>query len=210
MASYFAKPIALSLFASLVEKKGLPKTPLAVLGEESSFGGLPRGFGLVTVILTVTCLWMLIYGFMAVGDARSKYKELAKKDGEKDVEERYSFPNLYAQGTTKHVKAFNCVQRSHQHVMETFPGYLLLSCISAASFPVSTAIMNGLWFYSRLIWAAGYCNPEGDPGQRYSKPFSSFHWTAFLTLVFLSIYSSINMLVGSAFFWNVIGGEEEE
>ena len=60
-------------------------------------------------ILIGTGFWTLMHGFK-VGKARTTYAELAKKDGEKDVDERYLLPNLYVQGTSKHVKAFNsCV-----------------------------------------------------------------------------------------------------
>ena len=42
-------------------------------------------------ILIGTGFWALAHG-MKVGKARTKYAELAKKDGEKDVDERYMLP----------------------------------------------------------------------------------------------------------------------
>lgn len=42
-------------------------------------------------ILIGTGFWTLMHGF-EVGKARTKYAELAKKDGESDVDERYSLP----------------------------------------------------------------------------------------------------------------------
>ena len=42
-------------------------------------------------VLIGTGFWSLMHGF-EVGKARTKYAELAKKDGESDVDERYSLP----------------------------------------------------------------------------------------------------------------------
>ena len=42
-------------------------------------------------ILIGTGFWTLVHG-MQVGKARTKYAELAKKDGEKDVDERFMLP----------------------------------------------------------------------------------------------------------------------
>lgn len=64
-------------------------------------------FAYTPMILIGMGFWSVAHG-MSVSQARTKYMELAKKDGEKDVEERYGFPNLYAQGTSKHVR--ECLQ----------------------------------------------------------------------------------------------------
>ena len=98
-------------------------------------------------ILLGTGFWSLLHGF-AVGQARTKYAELARKDGEKDVDERYLLPNLYAQGTSKHARAFNCVQRSHQHIFETYTQAVLGGLAGMISFPICTAI-------SSLMYAIG-------------------------------------------------------
>ena len=76
------------------------------LFEPSSVGGLPKAIGVTLGALAVSGFWLTTYGFK-VGFARSKYKELAKKDGENNVDERYSLPNLYVEGQTPHAKAFN-------------------------------------------------------------------------------------------------------
>jgi hypothetical protein len=101
-------------------------------------------------ILLGTGFWALLQGF-AVGKARSKYAELARKDGEKDVDERYLLPNLYAQGTSKHAKAFNCVQRSHQHIFETYTQTVLGGLAGMIAFPVCTA-------FSSMLYAIGESN----------------------------------------------------
>ena len=41
----------------------------------------------------------------------------------------YSLPNLYVDGDTKHSKAFNCIQRSHQQIFETLHMYHTCSAV---------------------------------------------------------------------------------
>ena len=91
--------IGFALSATFAEQTLLPKIGLGFLLEKggalNAGSFLPAGYGLVILITTVTYLWVLIYG-MNVGRARLKYAKLAEKDDEKDVEERYKLPNLYA------------------------------------------------------------------------------------------------------------------
>ena len=85
MASRLANALGLALVATLIEQAVLPKIGLGSLLEKGSSGltaasFLPTGYGLVIIIVTFTYLWVLMYG-MKVGGARSKYAELAEKDG---------------------------------------------------------------------------------------------------------------------------------
>jgi len=77
----------------------------------------------------------------SVGGMRSKYRELAKKDGEKDCEDRYGLPNLYVEGNTKWAKAFNCTQRAHQQQLETLTQFYVCILLSALQFPVSASVI---------------------------------------------------------------------
>lgn len=63
------------------------------LFKPSTIMGLSRAVGVPIIATTIAAFWLTIYGF-SVGDARKKYMEKAKKDGEKDVETRYALPNL--------------------------------------------------------------------------------------------------------------------
>lgn len=91
------KALLLAVISTIVEKKVLPVFGLGFLQEPSAVvPSLPRGFGLPIIILGTTYIWLLKIGFLDVGPARSKYSQLAEKDGEKDVQERYAYPNLYA------------------------------------------------------------------------------------------------------------------
>ena len=195
---------ALGFGGSFLEQRLVPSSPVAFLHESSPYLNLPRGYGLVTFVLSMTYFWMVFYGFAVVGRARSKYRTLAVKDGEKDAEVQYSFPNLYVttSGSSPHATAFNCVQRSHQQIMETLPGYLMIAMIAGVQFPVATTILCSLWLYSRMVWAEGY--RTGNAANRYSHPFSRFFWQAMNALWVMALLSSVNLVVGKDFFWKLL------
>jgi len=111
---------------------------------------------------------------MVVGMARKKYMDAAKEDGEDNVEERYGLPNLYAQGTSKHARAFNCVQRSHQHIFEGFTQVCVSGLIAAVSFPIVTSMTTLLYAVGRYKNTQGYASSEGDPSKRYSSALAPF------------------------------------
>ncbi len=50
-----------------------------------------RFLAITPTVLIGTGFWTLMHGFK-VGKARTKYAELAKKDGEENVDERYLLP----------------------------------------------------------------------------------------------------------------------
>lgn len=219
-ADRFAKAFLFALASTFVEQTLLPKVGLGFLleagGKPPSLGKsstitetplplaasyLPCGYGLVIMVVTVTYLWTVTVG-MSVGDARKKYSALAEKDGEKDVADRYQLPNLYAQGTSKNVRAFNCVQRSHQNLLETLPGYLLTVLIAGLEFPVTAFVLASMYLYSRMVWVKGYSNSMGDPVERYSHPFSAVFWHCKLILFFVSSFVAIQLLLGRKIFWD--------
>lgn len=133
--------------------------------------GFTRAAGLPALITAGAFFWVTTYGFY-VGGERSKFIEKAKKDGEKDVEARFSLPNLYVEGNTPNAKAFNCVQRSHQQALETITQMATFTAIAAAVFPVSAAANMGLWWYSRVVWSTSYARSNGDPSKRYEHPLA--------------------------------------
>jgi hypothetical protein len=95
MSRRLGEALFYSLAATFVEKKVLPSIGLSFLQEPTYLFALPRSYGLLVLILSVTYLWVLMLG-MTVSHSRQKYMSLAEKDGEKDIEERYAYPNLYA------------------------------------------------------------------------------------------------------------------
>lgn len=150
-------------------------------------------FGWTGLVLTTFGFWTTTHG-MVVGKARAKYMEQAKKDGEKDVDERYGLPNLYAQGTSKNALGFNCVQRSHQHIFEGLTQMCVASLVAALSFPISTAVSTTAYAVGRYQLSLGYAASEGDASKRYSKPLSSMVWYGMITTFLLGTFSSFKLI----------------
>jgi hypothetical protein len=166
---------------------------------ESKYGSLlfssSQGlFAATPLIFMGVGFWGLTHG-MEVGKARAKYMELAKKDGEKDVEERYGLPNLYAQGTSKHARAFNAIQRSHQHIFETYSAAAIMGCSAALSFPVTAALMTLTYAIGRISLSQGYANCEGDASKRYSSKFAVLMWYGFIGNALLGAASCIKIIM---------------
>jgi len=192
-AGFFLKALALALGGAYAEVNYLPAALSFLRDPASSSSALMKGFGLVVGIWTLIGLWVLILG-LSVGGARKTYIEKAKKDGEKDVEERYALPNLYAQGTSKHAKAFNCVQRSHQQILECLPQVMMMALFSGVFYPVTTFATSALWWQARRVWSSGYAASAGNPGERYSHPLAKFIWTGYLALFFTTLLASAKLL----------------
>mmetsp|Transcript_18144 Transcript_18144/g.25573 ORF Transcript_18144/g.25573 Transcript_18144/m.25573 type:complete len:194 (-) Transcript_18144:71-652(-) len=193
MATVLLKSTLLTLGATYVENKYVPSNTDGPFGTSS-------WIGLTPALFTGMSFWALTHG-MKVGKARNKYIELAKKDGEKDVDERYGLPNLYAQGTSKHARAFNCVQRSHQHIFETFTGAVVAGMAGAVSYPITTAASTLVYFVGRVSLSNGYAAADGDATKRYSSPFARYFWYGLLCNIFLGLISSANMVAGKKILW---------
>ena len=155
--AFFAKTTGLVLTGTKLESKYGPK---------NASGGLSSYFALTPLILVTMGFWITAHGF-TVGTARAKAIHHAKEAGETNVDERYGIPNLYAQGTSKFVKEFNCVQRSHQHIFETYTQVTLAGLVGAVSYPLTTAILSLMYFTGRYVNSKGYAT--SDPSKRFSK-----------------------------------------
>ena len=142
-----------------------------------------------------TGFWALMHGFK-VGRARSKYADLAKKDGEESVDERFMLPNLYAQGTSKHVKAFNCIQRSHQQIFETYTTCCVSALVGAVSFPVCTSLSTLMYAVGRYYLSRGYFECEGDASKRYKYKLARYMWYGFLGNMILGTTSCVMIMSG--------------
>lgn len=160
----FGTAIPTALLGAYLERNVLPKL-VPALFEPSSVAGLSKAVGITLGALAVSGFYLTMYGFK-VGAARRKYAELAKKDGEKNAEERYALPNMYVDGGSKHAKAFNCVQRSHQQAFETLPQFYMFTATSALLFPVTAAGIVGMWILGRMVWSSGYAESNGDATKR--------------------------------------------
>lgn len=182
--------------ASLLAQCGVTACGLSYM--ESKFAPKGKGnlqyYAATPALLIGMGLWVTTFG-MKVGAARRKYKELAEKDGETEVEERYALPNLYAQGTSKHARAFNCVQRAHQQIFETFPQVILSSLVAAWNFPISTALATTVYCAGRVAFSNGYAAGEGDASQRYSSKLAKYMWYGIVGNTFLGILSCVKMVM---------------
>jgi len=183
------KSLGASLLGAYVETKYGPDLGSGPLG-------LPTLFGVTPLSLTAISFWSLLHGFLVVGRARSKYIKLAKEAGEKEVDERYALPNLYAQGTSQYAMAFNCIQRSHQHIFETFTTICVTSVIGAVHYPICTAITTLSYGAGRIALSNGYASGEGDAGNRYSSPLARFMWYGVLCNIILATVSSVSFMTG--------------
>jgi len=155
MSTLLLTSLGLAAVGGLAEQKAatpsmrsffVPVTPLVIIG---------------------TGFWALLHGFTVVGPARKNAIEAAKKDGEKDVEERYGLPNLYAQGTSIHARTFNCIQRSHQHIFETFTQTSISALVGCLSYPIATGkiVRQVPWqirYFSRVCHVPRMCPSRNE------------------------------------------------
>lgn len=160
----------------------------------NSFDALPRSFGLFVIAITFLDLWIVNYSSV-VGKARKTYMEIAAKNGEKDTDKRYSLPNMYVDGSTKPALSFNCVQRSHQHIMESIAQFNMVALMAALNFPIVAALIVSLHTAGRMAWCKSYANSEGEPGKRYDHPLAFHIWTSMLGLAFLAFISGFVFLL---------------
>jgi glutathione S-transferase len=196
MIKIFGFAILFSIGGILTEKALYVKIP-SLSEPSSSFPSLPRSFGIFVAILTAFNFWTITYG-LNVGIARKKYKEMAEKHGEKDTEMRYNLPNLYVDGNTKPARAFNCVQRSHQQMIETLTQFNISAMLSALNYPVVAAFLALLHLISRKVWCRCYAGSEGEPGKRYDHSLSKHIWTSLLGLLILSLLSGMKFFLGNS------------
>jgi hypothetical protein len=195
MASFLIKSAALAFGGSFLESKyGPPPNKDGPLG-------LSTWAGLTPLVFTCLSFWSVVYGFTVVGNARRRAIERAKKDGEKDVEERYQYPNLYVPGTSKAAREFNCVQRSHQHIFETFTQAALTSAVASVHYPLAAAFNALLYAAGRRAMSNGYAGGGGDPSARYSSPLARLTWYGLLANIMLAGLSGANMVAGKKVLW---------
>ena len=193
--SLILKCVTLALGGSFLESKyGPPPNTDGPLG-------LSTSAGLTPLIFTYMSWWSLSYGFLVVKRARLDAIEKARKDGEKDVDERYALPNLYAQGTTKPAATFNCIQRSHQHIFETFTQAVVTATFASVHYPLTAAFNAVLYAVGRQAISKGYAEGDGDATKRSSSPFANLCWYGLFSNVLLAFLSCANMVSGKKLLW---------
>jgi len=123
---------------------------------------LPRAYGLVALVNVVGAAFAVVALGLKVGAARTECG--------------VDLPAMYATGTDARSVRFNCVQRGHQHALESLPALLAASMVGGVRYPVSVAAFGLLWIKARFAWAHGYAS--GDPKKRYASKWGFFIWTS--------------------------------
>lgn len=146
------------------------------------------------VILSVVGASFTIAGFaMNVGMSRNKAIEDARKEGDEHAEERYSYPKLYAEGFSETARKFNCMQRTHQHALETFPMLLATAILGGLRFPGTTTFGMIMWIYSRKCWSASYSDKGAE--KRYDHWSSRGIWISLLLQVCTATGTAVGLIL---------------
>jgi len=83
------------------------------------------------------------------------------------------------------------VQRSHQHIFETFPTVVLSALAGSLSFPISTAIATLTYAVGRIAFSNAYAKSEGDASKRYSSKLAKLMWYGLLANITLGVGSCL-------------------
>jgi hypothetical protein len=218
-ARIFAVAIPSAVGFAYLERYILPSYVPFLYAPTTLLGGVAsRAVGVTFLVTCLACFWLTMHGF-AVGSARAHYRELARKDDEKDVDARCEWrarqpsaesaetkqqqrpttmpypspsiadglPNLYVDGGSKHARAFNCVQRSHQQAFETLPQLLFMTGVATFAYPLTAAANIALWLLGRITWTHGYVNSAGDPAKRYDSPFAFLIFASYMAQFFVAM-----------------------
>ncbi|TMW56477.1 hypothetical protein Poli38472_006487 [Pythium oligandrum] len=106
---------------------------------------------LVVVLLFAVSMWAGI----KVAKARTLY----------DV----PYPEMYAERSHKNAKAFNCVQRAHQNMLENVPIFLAFLFTSSIFRPRVAAICGLIRVLGFIVYVISYSS--GDPTKRVRAVF---------------------------------------
>ncbi|GAB9472225.1 hypothetical protein Gpo141_00009408 [Globisporangium polare] len=106
-------------------------------------------------LLVVGTVVVNMWASIKVGGARKKY----------GVE----YPQMYADKDNKNAKAFNCVQRAHQNLLENIPLYLGLLVSSSPLRPEIAAGAGLVRLLGFVFYVRGYAS--GDPAKRMQGAF---------------------------------------
>jgi len=158
--------------------EALVPTTTKLYSPSDSFGGVYKAYAFVVLVNVLWAGMTVFFLGFAVGSSRKKFIEKATKDGDEHAEARFSYPKIYAEGFSEEAKKFNCVQRGHQHALETLPQFLIFSMIGGTQFPITCALGGVIWCYARGLWAKGYSS--GEPGKRYEHWASRGIWVGLL------------------------------
>jgi len=131
---------------------------------------LDKSYALVLAGCIASGITLQFIGFGVVGGARKaaglKYPAMYfdRKEAEEDPEK----------------KKFNCAQRGHQNLLETYPTQLFQFLVGGLKFPRITTLAAIAWCFGAYGYAKGYAT--GNPDNRYSGLGGLIRLTSFVTL----------------------------
>uniref|UniRef100_M4B3X4 Glutathione S-transferase 3, mitochondrial n=1 Tax=Hyaloperonospora arabidopsidis (strain Emoy2) TaxID=559515 RepID=M4B3X4_HYAAE len=126
-------------------------------------------------LLIVGLLFVNVWAGILVGKARKRYG--------------IEYPQMYAEKNDKNAKAFNCVQRGHQNVLESIPIFLALLFTSSIYRPQIAAMAGLFRILGFIMYMRGYAS--GDPKKRMQGGFGHL---AMLVNAGLSIEAGLHIL----------------
>uniref|UniRef100_A0AAV1V329 Glutathione S-transferase 3, mitochondrial n=1 Tax=Peronospora matthiolae TaxID=2874970 RepID=A0AAV1V329_9STRA len=126
-------------------------------------------------LLIVGLLFVNLWAGILVGKARKRYG--------------IEYPQMYAEKSDKNAKAFNCVQRGHQNILENIPIFLALLFTSSIYRPQIAATAGLFRILGFIMYMRGYAS--GDPKKRMR---GGFGYLAMLVNAGLSIEAGLHIL----------------
>ena len=190
--SFMLNVMGSTLGAIVFEERILKKYLEVLYAPSDKVTTVPKAYGLVIAINVIAGGYAILHLGFKVGKARETYKAKAIEEGDKEAEERFSLPKLYAEGFSENAKLFNCVQRGHQQALETLPQFLVYSLVGGVRHPIVVSVAGLIWIIARLKWAEGYAS--GVPKKRYDHWISSGIWTGLLVPFGASLSTAIGFL----------------
>jgi len=139
---------------------------------------VPDDYGYVLLTFLASFVVNLWLGG-TVGKARKKYG--------------VKYPTMYLvtikDGIISQDNQFNCVQRSHQNMLEIYPSVMGLVILSGLQFPILASIGGCIWLFGRAVYAIGY--QTGDPKKRV---WGSFQWIGVLILLYTTVSAAFSLI----------------
>ncbi|KAH7936531.1 hypothetical protein HPB49_000606 [Dermacentor silvarum] len=106
---------------------------------------VPKEYGYVVLVGVGSAIVNMWLAFR-VGSARRRF----------DIK----YPTMYSDTNI----VFNCVQRSHQNFLETYPQFLMLLFLGGFEYPKFAACSGLLYLAGRIVYAIGYSTGVVDVG----------------------------------------------
>ncbi|XP_037518466.1 microsomal glutathione S-transferase 3 [Rhipicephalus sanguineus] len=131
---------------------------------------MPKEYGYVILVGVGSAIVNMWLAFR-VGRARKQF----------DVK----YPTMYSDTNV----VFNCVQRSHQNFLESYPQFLMTLFLGGVEYPRLAACAGVVYLAGRIVYAIGYST--GDPSKRMR---GSFQYFGVLTLLGLTVRQGLRML----------------